>query len=114
MLDLAPHPRLVAVLGPLPLIDVVFIAIAPMGAVASRRGALMNDSCLPYIALVAPDPRFLASATFAAVTTAVWMILVLLSTPTCAFIPKYHCLPFLVWCISGSRLSSRFFVEEGA
>src|SRR5947199_10490043 len=24
------------------------------------------------------------------------MIFVLLSTPTCAFIPKYHCLPFFV------------------
>src|SRR3989441_4218418 len=29
------------------------------------------------------------SATLAAVATAVWMIFVLLSTPTCAFIPKY-------------------------
>src|SRR5437764_14414600 len=32
------------------------------------------------------------------------MIFVLLSTPTCAFIPKYHCWHFFVWCISGSRL----------
>src|SRR6202521_4742086 len=54
------------------------------------------------------------SATLAAVATAVWMIFVLLSTPTCAFIPKYHCLPFLVWCISGSRRCSRFLVEVGA
>jgi hypothetical protein len=36
------------------------------------------------------------------------------STPMCAFSPKYHCLPFLVWCISGSRLPLAFFVEEGA
>ena len=36
------------------------------------------------------------------------MIFVLLSTPTCAFIPKYHCLPFFAWCISGSRLWPRF------
>src|SRR5437667_411146 len=42
------------------------------------------------------------------------MILVLLSTPTCAFIPKYHCWPFFVWCISGSRCCSRFLVEVGA
>src|ERR1700746_363859 len=42
------------------------------------------------------------------------MIFVLLSTPTCAFIPKYHCFPFRVWCISGSRLCSRFLVELGA
>src|SRR5437870_2842267 len=53
------------------------------------------------------------SATLAAVATAVWMIFVLLSTPTCAFIPKYHCLPFFVWCISGSRCCSRFLVEVG-
>jgi hypothetical protein len=30
------------------------------------------------------------SATLAAVATAVWMILILLSTPTWAFIPKYY------------------------
>src|SRR5438309_4795751 len=42
------------------------------------------------------------------------MIFVLLSTPTCAFIPKYHWLPFLVWCISGSRCCSRFLVDVGA
>src|SRR5882672_8091951 len=42
------------------------------------------------------------------------MILVLLSTPTCAFIPKYHWLPFLVWCISGSRCCCWFLVEVGA
>src|SRR5438876_595234 len=42
------------------------------------------------------------------------MILVLLSTPTWAFMPKYQALPFLVWCISGSRCCSRFFVDEGA
>ena len=37
-----------------------------------------------------------------------------LSTPRWAFIPKYHCFPFFVWCISGSRARSLFFVEEGA
>ncbi len=58
--------------------------------------------------------RTAESETLAAVTTAEWMIFSLLSTPTCAFMPKYHCLPFLVWCISGSRCCSRFFVELGA
>jgi len=38
----------------------------------------------------------------------------LASTPICAFNPKYHWLPFLVWCISGSRSPLAFFVEEGA
>src|SRR4051812_33806196 len=42
------------------------------------------------------------------------MILVLLSTPTWAFMPKYQALPFLVWCISGSRCCSRFLLDEGA
>src|SRR5260370_32329359 len=42
------------------------------------------------------------------------MIFVLLCTPTCAFIPKYHCFPFFVWCISGSRCCSRFLVDVGA
>ena len=54
------------------------------------------------------------SATWAAVTTAEWTILCLLSTPMCAFMPKYHCFPLRVWCISGSRFCSRFLVELGA
>ena len=32
----------------------------------------------------------------------------------CAFIPKYHWFPFLVWRISGSRSPLRFFVDDGA
>jgi hypothetical protein len=31
-----------------------------------------------------------------------------------AFMPKYHCSPFFVWCISGSRSPSWFLVELGA
>jgi hypothetical protein len=31
-------------------------------------------------------------------------------TAMCAFIPKCHCCPFLVWCISGSRSPSAFLV----
>ena len=56
------------------------------------------------------------SATLAAVATTEWIIfvLILLSTPTCAFIPNYHCLPFFAYGISGSRSCSRFFVELGA
>ncbi len=30
-----------------------------------------------------------------------------------AFIPNYHWLPFLVWCISGSRVPVAFFVDDG-
>jgi hypothetical protein len=54
------------------------------------------------------------SATLAAVTTTVVTSLLSRSTPLCAFIPKYHWLPFLVWCISGSRCFSWFLVEDGA
>ena len=36
------------------------------------------------------------------------------STPMCAFMPKNHCWPFLLWCISGSRSPLAFLVELGA
>src|SRR5713101_3322258 len=42
------------------------------------------------------------------------MSLLRLSTPMWAFMPKYHCWPFLVWCISGSRVPEAFFVDDGA
>src|SRR5262249_46616866 len=54
------------------------------------------------------------SATLAGVATTAWISLLRLSTPICAFIPKYHWFPFLVWCISGSRALSAFLVEDGA
>ena len=34
--------------------------------------------------------------------------------PICAFMTKCHRLPFLVWCISGSRSTMLFLVELGA
>ena len=43
------------------------------------------------------------SCTLAAVTATEWIRPESLSTPLWTFIPKYHWLPFLVWCISGSR-----------
>src|SRR5215831_10223492 len=42
------------------------------------------------------------------------MSLLWLSTPKCPFIPKYHCCPFFVWCISGSRVPVAFLVDAGA
>src|SRR5262252_8415047 len=54
------------------------------------------------------------SATLAGVAWTAWISLLRLSTPKCAFIPKYHWFPFFVWCISGSRAFSAFFVEDGA
>src|SRR5574343_842342 len=32
----------------------------------------------------------------------------------CSFMPKYHCWPLRVWCISGSLALSAFCVELGA
>src|SRR5437870_13789013 len=123
MLHLRPHRRLRPVLCPLHFVDAILIAVAPLGAVLGLRRALPDYLALSAIGLIAhtrvssPCNRSgstAESATLAAVATAVWMIFVLLSTPTCAFIPKYHCLPFFVWCISGSRCCSRFLVEVGA
>jgi len=37
-----------------------------------------------------------------------------MSVPICSFIPKCQSLPFMVWCISGSRSCLSFFVEVGA
>jgi hypothetical protein len=50
----------------------------------------------------------------AGVAATEWISLERLSTPKCAFMPKYHWLPFLVWCISGSRALALFLVEDGA
>lgn len=36
------------------------------------------------------------------------------SAAMCAFSPKNHCWPFLVWCISGSRCLFSILVEDGA
>src|SRR5271168_4948554 len=54
------------------------------------------------------------SATLAALAATEWTWPCFASTPMCAFRPKYHCLPFLVWCISGSRSPLAFLVDEGA
>src|ERR1044071_3068878 len=54
------------------------------------------------------------SASLAAVPTTVCTSPEATSTPICAFMPKCHWLPFLAWCISGSRALFLFFVEGGA
>jgi transposase len=50
----------------------------------------------------------------AGVAATAWISFDRLSTPKCAFMPKYHRLPFLVWGISESRALSAFLVEKGA
>jgi len=51
------------------------------------------------------------SATEAAVVHTECTVPSLLSTPMCAFRPKYHCRPLRVWCISGSRSPLAFLVD---
>ena len=99
MLHLRTHARFGSVLGPLLLVNPVLITIATVSVVLRQGGTLLDHFGLSTIGLVTPYPGFfpmqhsastVESATLAAVATAVWMILVLLSTPTWAFIPKYH------------------------
>ena len=54
------------------------------------------------------------SGALAGVTETVCTAPLFTSAPTCTFIPKYHWLPFFVWCISGSRAFARFLVEGAA
>src|ERR1051325_1759348 len=54
------------------------------------------------------------SASLAAVPTTVCTSPEATSTPICAFMPKCHWLPFLAWCLSGSRALFLFLVEGGA
>src|SRR5271157_2864247 len=56
MLDLTAHSRFVPVPGPLDFIDSVFVATAPLGAVAGARRALLDDLTLALIRPVAPHP----------------------------------------------------------
>src|SRR5208282_2868451 len=56
MLDLTTHSRFVSVPGPLDFIDPVFIATAPLGAVAGAWRTLMDDLALALIRPVAPHP----------------------------------------------------------
>jgi hypothetical protein len=50
----------------------------------------------------------------AELVTGVCIVPCFASIPMCAFSPKFHWLPFLVWCISGSRSPLAFLVDEGA
>src|SRR5271157_4509574 len=54
MLDLTAHSRFVPVPGPLDFIHPVFIATAPLGAVAGAWLTLMDDFALALIRPVAP------------------------------------------------------------
>jgi hypothetical protein len=72
---------------------------AGIGEILGLRRHLANGLALAAIGLITPHPGLIAmqqvgqdvqSATLAAVATTVWITLVALSTPICAFMPKYH------------------------
>src|SRR5437867_11374359 len=99
MLHLGTHARFGSVLRPLEFVNLILVPVATMSVVLRARCALLNYMALSLISLItqtrvsSPCSRSestVESATFAAVATAVWMILLLLSTPTWAFMPKYH------------------------
>ena len=51
---------------------------------------LADEAGVPVTQVPDPQVHPWLSAMFAAVAATAWMILDLLSTPTCAFMPKYH------------------------
>src|SRR6202007_2856624 len=123
MLDPGPHSGLGAVFPPLDLIDNTAVTVAANGEIPGLGRMLPDHRPLSAIDLVTPHTgllpmqqlgRTVLSATLAGVAATAWISLLRLSTPRCAFIPKYHWLPFFVWCISGSRALSAFLVEDGA
>ena len=58
------------------------ILLSPIGAVAIQPS---------FIAVLVKLPNCWLSCSLAAVTLALWIRPVALSTPMCAFMPKYHC-----------------------
>src|SRR6476646_9347844 len=123
MFDPSPHFGLGAVFRPFDLIHNTAMAIASIGEIPGLGGMLFDHRPLSAVGLITHtrvscpcnnSGNTVLSAALAGVATTAWISLVRLSTPKCAFIPKYHWLPFLVWCISGSRAFSAFLVEDGA
>ena len=105
MLGFQSHQRLRPVLRPLSLVNPVLVAMPLVGTVLGVRRAFVNHLTLPPIRLVTSDVRPFAvqqprqhcrARHVAAVATAICTNLVWLSTPTSAFIPRYHSLPFWV------------------
>jgi hypothetical protein len=84
---------------------VAAVTIAAVGEILCPQRFLADRGPLTAIGLIAPNTGFLAmqqsgktrpSATLAGVATTAWISLVRLSTPRCAFMPKYQWLPFFV------------------
>ena len=89
------------------------LADALMRRLTHRRSWPPPENAV-YWAGCAADGACATSDSFAAVAAMLCATPVSASTPTCIFIPKCHWFPFLVWCISGSHVPERFFVDVGA
>jgi hypothetical protein len=105
VLHLGTHMRFAAVDRFDALVHSISPSIALVGEVTRSRGGFAHRRLVATVGLIAPNPSLLAmqqvrsarpSGTFAAEARIVWISFVLLATPICAFIPKYHCLPFAV------------------
>ena len=96
---------LVRFFRPLDLVHDAAVAVAAIGEVLAAGACSPDHRPLAAIGLIAPHAGLLpvqqigqhrAVGDIGRVATAAWISLVRLSTPKCAFIPKYHWLPFLV------------------
>ena len=94
-----PDFRFGAVFRPLGLIDNTAVAIAAIGEIPGLGRMLPDHRPLAAVSLVTPHPGLapvqelgntVLSATLAGVAATAWISLLRLSTPKCAFIPKYH------------------------
>ena len=123
VLDLGAHLAEAAVPGTLALREVAvrlrLLFHRPQHAGRFRRALLFFARIALVAKTAASSSRMrlaitLASCTLPVVTPAVCTSPLSASTPTCAFIPKYHWFPFFDELISGSRFCSLFFVEGEA
>ena len=97
---------------------------ALVGEVFGARCSDLERILLTSVSAVVVQPGFIAmqqelpncwlSCSLAAVALALWIKPVELSTPMCAFMPKYHCPALYACCVSGSQTLSKFLVELGA
>ena len=103
--DPGPHFGFGAVFRALDLIDNTALAVAAIGEIPGPGRALPDHRPLAAVSLVTPHPGLLpvqqlgqhrAVGDIGRLADTAWISLRRLSTPTCAFIPKYHWLPFLV------------------
>jgi hypothetical protein len=101
MLHLGPHARLGAVLCLLDLIDDTAMLAAGIGEILGLRRHLANGLAL---AAIGKSGRIVQSATLAAVATTVWITLVALSTPICAFtFDKFHAIKIINEAVDAVR-----------